>query len=734
MNKLNVKQFKKRFIRGLVEPDLFKLPLKDVKDEPMIIKILVTEENNEMSIDFYSGSDVRFSYPYYSYLDMDEEYINTNKIQIPPLQGYIDFNNSMYPTYCYYYNLEIKDPSKVLITDDINYFRDKNDCLYKSHDENTIDVIYSKFCIKESLCCEIDWGDGTVENCEVYRFDKEDLPFSFDYLKGCKHTYNDVGEYYVKIKGRIPCLNFGGTFYTNNNHNSHIELQEIVQWGNLHLYDISDMFQFSKPVKFKMPDHVPPYSFKNIYFAVATFRYCALDETEFSQEIVFDFVNTFPNLLCAKNMFQFTNISYIPKHFCYGHKNIINCEYMFYSSPITHIGERAFANCDNLTTVFDLTYNADIFQPLPLLTKVEDGIFENDINLLAIDVAFNYITSNRFYSLKSLYTDESLGLKTVGNNIFKNCKRLRWAFEPFYQQAGLVSVGESLFEGCEDLISVAMCFYHCYSLERIGDNIFKGCTKVRNCDDFCYQDYLVNLPDKMFYDLKYYDYLKGLTYYGNFNGGWETISEQDGQVSYNYDDKKNRLEGFLEYKGYNHNNFPTRKHSKDLFSKEYLTDCVAYGDAIVTGSNCLFKSIIQFTDWKSDGSADNYITGNYIISNFTGEALPIWEIQGYQELFRNNSYGIFGIRNIKVKWLSTDSHTPSHTPAEPEELGYTTNYYDNYMDIAKADPIICRITPQGLKIYDNGDKGLLNMYYAPSEGGNFKVLEFNDPIEYEYLE
>ena len=29
MNKLNVKQFKKRFIRGLVEPDLFKLPVED---------------------------------------------------------------------------------------------------------------------------------------------------------------------------------------------------------------------------------------------------------------------------------------------------------------------------------------------------------------------------------------------------------------------------------------------------------------------------------------------------------------------------------------------------------------------------------------------------------------------------------------------------------------------------------------------------------------------------------
>ena len=731
MNKLNVKQFKKKLIRGLAYPELFYLPVED-EYEPMIIKILVTEENNEMSIGFYSRYGIRFSYPYYSYLDMDEEYINTNKIQIPPSQGYISFENSSssYTAYCYYYNLEIKDPSKVLITDDINYFRDKNDCLYKSHDENITDVIYSKFCIKESPCCEIDWGDGTVENCEVCRLDKDDLPFSYDYLKVCKHTYNNIGEYYVKIKGRIPGLNFGETFYTDNNHNNHIELQEIVQWGNLHLYDISNMFQFSKPVKFKMPDHVPPYSFKNVYFAVDTFRYCALDETEFSQEIVFDFVNTFPNLLCADYMFRYTNISYIPKHFCYNHKNIISCSYMFYSSPITHIGERAFANCDNLTTVFELTYNADSFQPLPLLTKVEDGIFENDINLLAIDFAFNYITPSRFYSLKSLYTDESLGLKTVGNNIFKNCKRLRWAFEPFYQQAGLVSVGESLFEGCEDLINVNMCFYRCYSLERIGDNIFKGCTKVRDCDDFCYQDYLVNFPDKMFYDLKYYDYLKGLTDYGNFNGGWENISEQDGQVSYNYDDKKNRLEGFLEYKGYNHNNFPTRKHSKDLFSKEYLIDCVVYGDAIFNGGDFLFKSIIQFTDWKSDGLAGNYITGNYIISNFTGEALPIWEIQGYQELLRNNSYSIFGIRNIKVKWLSTDSHTL----VEPEELGYTTNYYDNYMDIAKADPIICSVFPNGGTNFMNGKDNLLDMYYAPSESEGYKVLEFNDPIEYEYLE
>ena len=81
MNKLNVKQFKKRFIRGLVEPDLFKLPVED-EYEPMIIKILVTEENNEMTVGFYNWLGSQGDYPYYSYLDMDEEYINTNNINI----------------------------------------------------------------------------------------------------------------------------------------------------------------------------------------------------------------------------------------------------------------------------------------------------------------------------------------------------------------------------------------------------------------------------------------------------------------------------------------------------------------------------------------------------------------------------------------------------------------------------------------------------------------------------
>ena len=165
MNKLNVKQFKKKLIRGLANPELFKLPVKDNVDEyePMIIKVLVTDTDNKMTINIcHSSSIIGFSYPCYSYIDMEEEYANNNRIQIFPLQGKIQFKH---PVSAFYYNFKIKDSSKVLVTDDIDYFRHSIDCLSKSHDEDITSVIYSKFCSKESPWCEVDWGDGIVENC-----------------------------------------------------------------------------------------------------------------------------------------------------------------------------------------------------------------------------------------------------------------------------------------------------------------------------------------------------------------------------------------------------------------------------------------------------------------------------------------------------------------------------------------------------------------------------------------
>lgn len=693
MSKLNVKEFKKRFLRGMVEPELFYLPFKD-ECEPMIIKVLVTDVENKMTI-FFNGSNVSFNYRYFKYLKMEEEYKDTHTIKIEPFSGGISL-----PIFC---NYTTDDISSVLVTDDIDFFRNSSDCLFKSHDDSISTIIYSKLFSDKSPYCIIDWGDGIVENCNdiIRHYNNRDIMGGYKY-----HTYSEQGEYYIKIKGRVPHISFQFTFATPT---SNIVLQEVVKWGNLHLYSIDNLFDHeNNSNKFKMPEKIPAYSFANVVSAQRAFYGCSLDESEFSQEIIYDFVNTFPNLVNAYYMFGDTDISYIPEHFCYEHKNIINAEGMFYDTKVAYIGNSAFAHCSQLSSVANLVYNSSK-QPLPLLTKIGDGIFENDTNLLYINFAFNYINYNNGYSAKSLYTYENLGLKTVGDNVYKNCKRLRWAFEPFYQQSGLIFVGQSLFEGCEDLISVELCFYKCWSLEKIGDNIFKDCTKVRDFEDLCYENYLVNFPDKMLYDLKYYDYLNGSSNYQDFNGYWLSISEQDSQL---VTDGDNGLITFFKFKGYNHDNFPTRKHSKNLFSEEYLTDCINHSNAIFSDvSNGIFNSIITIDNRKAEGSVDRYI-----ISNFTGEAYPIWELSNFELLFNDLNSGdyVFGARNIKVQSVHPETQIVSY--------GTSINYYDNYTDIATADPII-----HYANSYET-EYGFLNMYYTPVDSENYTVLEFNDPI------
>ena len=726
---LTIKQLKRRIVQGLVEPELAYMPWKKTEREPMVIKILVNNINNNLFVISLTNSFSSVIYCHikaFKYSNMEQEYEETGNIAANASNYLLNLTP--------YYNLKIKDESRVLVTDDIDYFRNPNyDCLYKKPNENITNVIYSKCASSDPLWCEIDWGDGTVDYCDNISEHLENDVFSYDRVNGynCtrKHSYAETGEYYITIKGNIPSIAFysnwdyEGVSYINPFDDPHIKLLEVCNWGELGVYNIDSIFgnfyRFNNDAhkySYKMPKHISPNSFKNVLTASQAFAYLDMDEDEFSHEIMFDFVKTFPNLLNADYMLGETEISYIPEKFCYNHKNILNCGHMFYDCPITRIESFAFANCDNLSNVNGLTYSSNT----PLITIVKDSVFENDINLLDIYETFNYVGSNSIFKLT--YLDENIGLKTVGNNIYKNCQRLRQANQPFYQQAGLVSVGESLFEGCKDLISVSYCFYNCYSLERIGANIFKGCTKVRECVCFCYGCYFVNYPDKMFYDLKYYNYLKNFNT-ESFNGYWESVSEDNGIIR----DNVNELSDFLKYKGYNHENFPSRKHSNNIFSKSFVQESIDNNSFLdIKHGNQIFNSSITFHNIISD-ICDEYVH----ISNFTGKAFPIWEYKSYLQSLPNNAE-LFGFRNIKVK---RTSYKKSDTGVEyekiHEEYGITINHYDNYMDIATADPFYYE-EHDGYKSYWRKDK-LLHAYYFPdeyeTETEKKEVIEFNDPIE-----
>lgn len=712
------------------------MPVKE-QYEPMVIKILVTKTNNKIGVGTWYGiSTINISVNSYKHSDMEQEYNETGKISTQPQSSNINLTP--------YYNLKIKDASKVLITDDIDYFRDQyKDCLFKPCDDNITDVIYSKCSTTDSPWFEVDWGDGIIEyhECVTQHFEYEN--FSYDRLKFfydnvITHSYQETGEYYITVRGKIPNINFMGNFsydgisYKNPIEDPNIRLMEVVRWGNLSVYSISGIFEHFYTLsrsdsqklprfKYKMPQHIPSYSFKNVLSADRAFVYLDMNEYEFSHEIIFNFVKTFPNLLSANYMFGESKVTYIPQYFCYNHKNVMNCENMFYNCPITKIGAFAFANCNNLSTVNDLTYSSN----QPFITIVEDSIFENDINLVDIFAAFNYVHSEY---VNSTYLNDEIGLKTVGNNIYKNCKRLRYANEPFYQQAGLMSIGESLFEGCDDLIDVSMCFFKCFSLQDIGKNIFKNCSKIRNLSTFLYENYVANLPDNMLYDLKYYDYLKGMFNEEGFNGYWITIQENNGEIQQFGGDGD--LSYFLKYKGFNHQNFPTRKHSNNIFSEAFIQESVQDNSffTVINKGNTIFKSLITF---------NNTVATNYYerisISNFTGKAFPIWEYTTYLQSL-SDSAAVFGFRNIKVKKIYYKKTDTGGYEESGGEYCVTINYYNNYADIAAVDPLYYDEKHQDEYNRKYWAKGkLLQAYYLPdeyeTETEKQEVLEFSDPVE-----
>lgn len=709
------------------------MPVKE-RYEPMVIKVLVTKTDNKIGVGtWYGMRTIDISIDSYKYLDMEQEYNETGKVTVQALHCGINLTP--------YYNLKIKDTSKVLITDDIDYFRDQyKDCLFKPCDDNITEVIYSKCSTAVSPWFEIDWGDGTTEyhECVTQHFENEN--FSYDRLSSyyyniITHSYQETGEYYITVRGKIPNIRFMGNFsydgfnYKNPIEDPSIRLMEVVKWGDLGVYSISGIFEYfytldrrnlqnSPQFKFKMPRHVPSYSFKNVLSADRAFVYLDMNENEFSHEIIFDFVKTFPNLLSANYMFGETKISYIPQYFCNNHKNIIDCNGMFYNCPITRIESFAFANCSNLSRVDSLTYSSCTNGFDPLITTVEDSIFENDINLVEVFGAFNYVNyyRNENGTMDLTYTNDKIGLKTVGNNIYKNCKRLRFANEPFYQQGGLVSVGESMFEGCEDLIDVSMCFWKCFSLQSIGKNIFKGCSKLRVLRTFLYENYVANLPDNMLYDLKYYEYLEGKFDVTSFNGYWEIIRENNGEIQ-QFDGSGNELSRFLKYKGFNHENFPTRKYSNNLFSIEFAKKENIVSDRV--HGNQIYNSEITFKNKVSETYFEQYH-----ISNFTGEAFPLWKYRTIPD----GSY-LYGFRNIKI--MRTYYEIRHDELVKITEYGVSVNYYDNYMEITTNDPFYYVRRSDGVAYYSTRNV-LLHAYYFPEEynndTGSQEVLEFYDPV------
>ena len=147
---------------------------------------------------------------------------------------------------------------------------------------------------------------------------------------------------------------------------------------------------------------------------------------------------------------------------------------------VTTIGEYAFDNCKNLTTVTGMKN----------VTKIGDGAFYNCSNLKEITIpdTVESMGTSIFYgcsSLKKIVWSKSI--KEIENNAFKGCSSLTEIIIP----DGVTSIGNNAFQNCTSLASVRIP----NSVTSLGTYIFDGCSSLT---DVALGKGLTSIPSYMF--------------------------------------------------------------------------------------------------------------------------------------------------------------------------------------------------------------------------------------------
>ena len=150
---------------------------------------------------------------------------------------------------------------------------------------------------------------------------------------------------------------------------------------------------------------------------------------------------------------------------------------------VTAIGEYAFYNCTDLTSVLIpssvTSIGAGAFQScyglvsvtIPaIVTSIGDSTFMNcgGLTSVTIPASVTSIGNNAFFGcgIKTLTIHE--GVTSIGMSAFFNCKNLTSVTIP----SSVTSIGASAFSSCDGLVSVTIPS----SVTSIGDSTFSGCS------------------------------------------------------------------------------------------------------------------------------------------------------------------------------------------------------------------------------------------------------------------
>jgi hypothetical protein len=729
---LNVKEFKTRWLRGYIQPDLFKLPLKNDTDdfEPMIIEVEAISSDRNYTL--YPSSWIGSVNVYH--LVKDEEGIITSKSSVG---NYVLYNvttkdgkkvtKSMFPEYFskFLNNIlfEEKEPFFKVDWGDGNFIDYTSQIVLKKNRKIFIDgVECTSDSINDSVRQTVTNSDGTTTTTIV--------PI-------VHHQYEKDGRYTIKIYGNIGGFN---TFYNSlilSPTASNCKLKKIIKWGNLHLRSTASMLNANKAYnssslnRYYKPEYIQPLSelkhneFKYVINAREMFYQADIT----LEDIGITDLSMFSNLIISDEMFAGTMVNCIPNKFLQYNKKLQSMSSMFYACPLTYIGDYALSDlpdCMTGNTVVDTrvyrSNNPNYFyknniasdvNTISTLQKIGNSVFENDINFSG-QVDFEGCNRN----------NENWSLTQIGDYVFRNCRSLKQLSGIFRYSLRLKTVGKGLFENCINLEDVNNLFFLCPSLTTIGEEIFKNCFHLKKVDSIFYGCPKLTLPDKLFYDLQVcdsnnnpivnstYDNKKIRLSIRSLVNSYTENTPYDAPNVYFYWDSGSFLKNspdvadiYNEYISYDIHNFPQVKLGKDMFNKQFLQDCIKYDMYInnyIDRYACTYTKVTKITD-------NNEL--REIRSLYSGEAPDIWN---YETRFIGHTNAIFGFTESDIS-DSANNRAITHKPE-----------FTNISDVPL--PKVTRVE----STYDSGwwyeivKDTYLGLYETPTSGGGAYTWEVEE--------
>ena len=165
----------------------------------------------------------------------------------------------------------------------------------------------------------------------------------------------------------------------------------------------------------------------------------------------------------------------------YGVETIAGSTFMSYTplteitlpASLTAIGNKAFQNCTNLTTI-----NSDLHSVISLGTNAFAGCDNLDAEII-INGNIGTIPVNVFSNTKITSVEIETGITQIEQSAFAGCPSLTRVSIP----NSVTSIGNSAFAGCSSLTSITIP----EGVTSIGATAFEGCTSLAN----------VTLPDSL---------------------------------------------------------------------------------------------------------------------------------------------------------------------------------------------------------------------------------------------